>query len=389
LIRRLEKGGDLPRAIDYARRAVAADPLREGAHHELIRLLSAAGQAHAARQQYRELERLLARHLGEAPADATRELVLRIERESGKVHHGAGDGVPKQWADLGREADSGGGRGPGETRRESGEDGEQAIQARLTRTRTVVSSPSHAAEPLPTGTLTFLLVELESTAGTEAAPEVLSSLFRGYGGREVQVTAGRVVMAFGRASEALAAAVAGMQHLLRASYSVSERQMPAMQHATPNTQYEIRNTPRMALDTGEVAPGDPPQHSPAVEHASRLLLAAHPGQILLSEKSAALLRHGLAAGVRLADRGRFYLRTGAAPEHLFQVEGPGDLSREFPPPKAAPVHAGTLPLQLTRFFGREAELARLRGLLLEERRRLVTLTGPGGGGKTRLALDLA
>jgi predicted ATPase/DNA-binding SARP family transcriptional activator len=77
----LEQAGDLPRALGYASRAVAADPLREEAHHELIRLHGAAGQPAAALRQYRELERLLREELGETPSPALRELAGRIERD--------------------------------------------------------------------------------------------------------------------------------------------------------------------------------------------------------------------------------------------------------------------------------------------------------------------
>jgi predicted ATPase len=79
----------------------------------------------------------------------------------------------------------------------------------------------------------------------------------------------------------------------------------------------------------------------------------------------------------------------AVPERLFQAEYPGMPQQEFPPLKTEGGHAGHLPLQFTRFFGREEEIARLRDLLLTDETRLVTLTGAGGTGKTRLALAAA
>ena len=79
----------------------------------------------------------------------------------------------------------------------------------------------------------------------------------------------------------------------------------------------------------------------------------------------------------------------ASPERVFQVNDGTTALRDFPPFRAVPCHASALPLQLTRFFGREREIALLRGLVLGGEARLVTLTGPGGTGKTRLAIEAA
>src|SRR5207247_1801778 len=79
----------------------------------------------------------------------------------------------------------------------------------------------------------------------------------------------------------------------------------------------------------------------------------------------------------------------APTERLFQVEDSRVARRDFPPPGALPATPGHLPLQLTHFVGREEELARLRQRLLSGESRLLTLTGPGGSGKTRLALEAA
>ena len=78
LIRCLEERQEMARALDYARRAVSADPLREEAHRELIRLLIAAGQPEAARRHYQRLEQLLAQELGAAPAAETRHLARQL-----------------------------------------------------------------------------------------------------------------------------------------------------------------------------------------------------------------------------------------------------------------------------------------------------------------------
>jgi predicted ATPase len=346
LIAHREQAGDLPGAIQLAHRMVAADPLREEAHHTLMRLLAAAGEPAAALRQYRELERLLEQELDTAPEAATRalarELATLVERETGRREDTAREGTASH----------------------------------------PVAPPG---TPLPTGTVTFLLTEIDGAAllrerlgdafGTvlEGYHELLRPLFRGHGGHEVLAAGETLQIAFGRASDALAAAVAGQRDLVGHSW-------PAEAGAAQV---------RMALHTGEVEPGEEAQHSPAISDATRLLLAAHGGQILLSERSAALLQGHLPSGVQLADLGLYRLREGGAPERLFQVRDPEISPRAFPPPRALPGPAGNLPLQFTRFFGREAEIARLRELLLLDPTRLLTLTGAGGSGKTRLAQEVA
>src|SRR5262249_40909846 len=121
----------------------------------------------------------------------------------------------------------------------------------------------------------------------------------------------------------------------------------------------------------------------------RVLVAGHGGQILCSEASAVLLRRDLEPGVRLTDLGVYRLRDVALPERLFQVEYLGMGQREFPPLKADAGYASHLPLPFTRFLGREEEASLLGRLLLSPEGRLVTLMGPGGSGKTRLALEVA
>src|SRR5262249_25273374 len=92
-------------------------------------------------------------------------------------------------------------------------------------------------------------------------------------------------------------------------------------------------------------------------------------------------------GVRLADLGLYRLASAAAPERIFQLADRETELGEFPPPNAERGHRSNLPLQSTRFFGREPEIAGLGALL--ERSRLVTLTGSGGSGKPRRALEVA
>lgn len=315
LVRHFGQAGELRRALDHARRAVAADPLREEAQHELIRLLAAAGQAEAARQQYHEFERLLERELAAAPSPEIQRLLVDLDRSSRSTSSAMGVPGLETWTRTGaREAPR-------------GEEVQGLAVGALGMATTASGIPAVSAErPAPTGTVTFLLVDLVDGAGERIAP-ALRSLLRGHGGHECPMAGVFLAAAFGRATDALAAAVAGQRTV---------REHGAL---------------RIALHTGEVPPGDPPQRSPALAHAARLLAAAHPGQILLSSQSAVLLQEELPSGLQLADRGRYRLRDSAEPEVLFELQDAGPGRREFPPPRAAPEHAGHLPLQLTRFSG--------------------------------------
>jgi predicted ATPase/DNA-binding SARP family transcriptional activator len=366
----MDRAGNLPRALQYARRSVSADPLREESQHTLIRLLAAAGQPEGALRQYQDLERLLADELETTPAPETRALV-------------------------------------------------QAIKDRQARTTVAlvlnpppIATPHSSAPVLPlTGTLTFLLIEHEQEEGWTR----LRGLCQEFRGQEIPSASGALAAAFGRASDALAAAVAGQRALADHSSS-GEAGAPRV---------------RMALHTGEAQTGEESQRSPVLEHATWLLLAAHPGQILLTNDTATLLQREPAPGMQLVDLGLYRLQEAASPERLFQAHAPEMPRWEFPPPNALPAHPGHLPLQLTRFFGREAEIARLCSILISppasreaqrtRRRtgedpdpfnseslrdlcvsceaggelaahkacRLLTLTGLGGSGKTRLALEVA
>jgi hypothetical protein len=324
LIRRREQEGDLVGAVAYARRVVAADPVHEEGHSELIRLLAMAGDPAAARRQYQELERLLEQELGETPCPATRALVAAL-------------------------------RGGAEAVRSAPRGGHDA----------------HAVAPssTPTGTFTFLLTDAAPAGG----PERLRRELGRHAGRVVRETEGALLLAFPRASDALAAAVAS--------------QPTASAGVEP---------PRTALHTGEVEIEAGRYQGLALDHVVRLLRAAHPGQILLSEATAVLLRGEVEPGkpsVGIIDLGVYRLWDAPAgvgmPERIFQVSSPERMPREFPPPQAQPFRRGQLPLQLTRLFGRESEIAELRTRLTTGETRLVTLTGPGGSGKTRLALAVA
>ncbi len=345
----LTRNGEGQRAIDAARRATQVDPLREEAHLALIQLLADAGQPAAALRQYREFERMLAQDLEEEPSRSARELVRRIEaqHERGEVNEDR-SARPSPRGEL--------------------------------------TAPVRAAAPpaLPAGTVTFLLTDIEgSTARWEREGEsfrdalsthhtLLRREFQRHAGYEVQEGGDSFLVAFASASDGLACAVAAQRALETQEWADCE---------------PVRV--RMALHSGDVELRDGQYRGLVLHRASRIMSAAHGGQVLCSEATSSLLRRDLETEVQLRDLGVYRLRDVEQPERLFQVEFAGMARREFPSLRAERAHSGNLPLQFTRFFGREKELAELEVLLTDASIRLVTMTGPGGTGKSRLSVEAA
>src|SRR5579864_3417203 len=123
-----------------------------------------------------------------------------------------------------------------------------------------------------------------------------------------------------------------------------------------------------------------------VHRAARICSAGHGGQILLSQTVAGLAAPDLPPGVSLRDLGTHRLKDLRERDHLFQVVHP-DFPSDFPPVKSLDNRPNNLPRQLTSFVGRETEIAEIKRLLADTY--LLTLTGTGGAGKTRLALQVA
>jgi hypothetical protein len=143
---------------------------------------------------------------------------------------------------------------------------------------------------------------------------------------------------------------------------------------------------RMGLLTDEGVLGGEHYLNPPLNRCARLMAAGHGGQALVSGATELLVREDLPAGCALVDLGEHRLRDLARPVRIFQLTGPG-LRAEFPPPRTQEAFAGNLPVQLSSFVGRAGELAGLAAAMA--RSPLVTVTGPGGVGKTRLALHAA
>ena len=143
---------------------------------------------------------------------------------------------------------------------------------------------------------------------------------------------------------------------------------------------------RMALHTGAAEERDGDYFGQPLNRVARILAAAHGGQVLVSLPTEELVRDHLPPGAQLRHLGEHRLRDLARPEHLYQLVAP-DLPSEFAGLRSLESVANNLPVQLTNFIGREREMAEVKRLLGSTR--LLTLTGTGGTGKTRLSLQVA
>jgi predicted ATPase/class 3 adenylate cyclase len=145
---------------------------------------------------------------------------------------------------------------------------------------------------------------------------------------------------------------------------------------------------RVGLHTGEAELRDGDYYGLAVNRCARLRGIGHGGQVLLSEATARLVRDHLPGAASLLDRGQHRLRDLIQPEHVFELTAP-ELPRELPPLASLDTRRHNLPVQPASLLGREREVADVRAVLLRDDVRLVTLTGPGGTGKTRLSVQVA
>lgn len=229
------------------------------------------------------------------------------------------------------------------------------------------------AQQLPSGTVTFLFTDIEGStrrwetdAGAMRAAladhdAVLRSTIEARGGQLFKHTGDGVCAAFASAVDAVRAAIEAQLRL----------DLPV----------------RMGLATGEVEAQGADYFGPTLNRAARVMSAGHGGQILVAASTADLLDEGDSSdAVQLLDLGSRRLRDLSEAIQIFQVEAEG-LRTEFPALKTVDTVPGNLPAQTTSFIGRGAEIEELRERVQESR--LVTLTGVGGVGKTRLALQVA
>jgi predicted ATPase/class 3 adenylate cyclase len=366
-------------AAGYLGRATAVDPLRESAQRGRMEALAAGGNYAAALLTYRELRLRLHRDLNAEPDPETQTLFQQLRAEArAKAVRG------------------------------SGRRGDGAIRPGPSAPAVAQSPPLPVARSLPTGTVTFLLTDIEGSTrhwlddpgsmrlALVRHDELAAAAIEQHDGLLIkQRGEGDSLFAvFARASDAVAAALEFQRALAREAW-------PA----------EIPLQVRVALHTGEAEQREGDYYGLTVNHCARLRAVGHGGQTLLSQTTAALVGDDLPAGASLRELGAHRLKDLQRPEPLFQLVHP-ELPVAFPPLRSLEAFAHNLPVQLTSFIGRKREIGEVKRLLsprdegkgmrdgertgaahpsslIPPPSRLVTLTGAGGCGKTRLALQVA
>jgi predicted ATPase/class 3 adenylate cyclase len=246
----------------------------------------------------------------------------------------------------------------------------------------VSRAPSPIAPNLPSGTVTFLFTDIEgSTRLWEQHPQAMVGALA----RHDQIM-----------RQAIAAEAGVVYKVIGDAFQAAFTTAPAACAAALTAQRALANEAwgavgavpvRMALHTCAAVPEDGDYRTGALNRLGRLLGAVHGEQIVLSRSSADLARETLPPDVTLRDLGERRLRD-LRPEPVYQLVAP-DLPADFPPLKTLDRHPHNLPAQSTVLIGRETAIASVCAVLTRADVRLVTLTGPGGTGKTRLALQAA
>ena len=234
--------------------------------------------------------------------------------------------------------------------------------------------------PPPTGTVTFLFTDIEgSTRLWEEHPKgmrtalalhdrLLRDTIAGGGGYVFATGGDGFAAAFQRAGDALVVAVEAQRDLAAQDWG------------------DVPVRVRMALHTGESEERDGDYFGPALNKTARLMSAGHGSQVLVSQTTLEIVGSDPPRGVTFEDLGEHRLKDLDRPERIFQLHHPALVS-EFAPLLTVEARPSNLPVQLTSFVGRENDVAETLGLLSGAR--ILTLTGVGGSGKTRLALRLA
>jgi predicted ATPase/class 3 adenylate cyclase len=312
---------------------IAAEPFRERLRALLMLALARAGRPVESLRAYDEFRRFLADEVGVVPSPGLQALNDDIVRQ----HPDVG------WAGL------------------------------------PTKGPDTA--DLPSGTVSFLFTDVEDSTRVwgespvvmrHAMPhhdELLRDAVESHDGFIVKNAGDGFRAVFATAHDAVTAAVTAQRGLLADDRNITKI---------------VRV--RMGIHTGEAEVRDGDYSGGAVNRAERLMSVAHGGQIVVSAATEELLHHVLPEKYGFVDLGEHRLRDLARPEHLYQVLHP-QLPRDFPSLQTLDTYPGNLPLQLTSFVGREDEIVQTIDALGHAR--LVTLTGVGGVGKTRLAVQVA
>jgi predicted ATPase/class 3 adenylate cyclase len=230
---------------------------------------------------------------------------------------------------------------------------------------------------LPTGTVTFLFTDIEGSTRLlhelgDAYGDVLAEhrhllrdAFAAHGGVEVDTQGDAFFVAFARATDAVAAAAEAQGALVSTPLRV-----------------------RMGIHTGEPLRTAEGYAGMDLHRGARIAAAGHGGQVLLSQTTRELVEGDLSSEYALIDLGEHVLKDLTRPQRIFQLVAEG-MGRDFPPLSTLAGRPTNLPPQATPLIGRERELAEVAAVLGRTDVRVLTLTGPGGAGKTRIALHAA
>lgn len=231
----------------------------------------------------------------------------------------------------------------------------------------------------PSGVVSFLFTDVEgSTALWDRFPEEMQAALADHDRRVHAAVESHKGYVFTTAGDSFSVAFADVRDALGAALDLQL----SLREFTGGIPLRVR----AGIHTGEATERDDDYFGSAVNRCARLASAGHGGQILISGSSSELLGDDLPEHVELLHLGVHRLRGLVEPERILQVCHP-DLDVEFPKLRTLEGPGDTLPTQLTSFIGRDREIGEVVALLGE--RRLVTLTGPGGAGKTRLCLEVA
>ena len=424
LLSLLEENREFERALRYAHHALSIDPLREETQRDLLRLYIAQGRYDAAHYHYDRFCKSLYKSSGALPSAVTQELMEPFLKKGLKTENNLTQALAGQSTN--------GALAPKPKNNPETENGSLLHYV-------------HTA-PYTGNSITLLLIDNlprqsdDNTAGALHRARI-RNLINQYGGHEFGELYGDALWSvFGAATNALSCALAirqTPQALVQVTQQVTQ-QVPGDESTTGVDCAECR----MALDTSDSglwagddfdkeqngqlrlkgAPANFLQtgiKSAALDRALSLLQAGHAGQTLCSEVTGALLRRALQTGVSLDDLGVYRLHNILTPERVYQVSCGVVQGRSFPPLQASPLHSSELPSSTTAFLGRQHDLKKIEKWLtplpgresqgpvtdqiapdqaasqapvqtpLQAPMRLVTLTGCGGCGKTRLALEAA
>ena len=251
---------------------------------------------------------------------------------------------------------------------------------------------------LPNGTVTFLFTDIEgSTRLWQEQPEAMSiahthhdailrAAIESNHGYVFQIVGDSFSAAFHNAVDGLRAVLAAQRALERMNASREGGRMNEENSSFIPYPSSFSLRVRMGLHTGaaEILPNGKYEGYATIASTQRVMSAAHGGQTLITQTTYDLLQNALPSDVTLRDMGEHRLKDLRASLRLYQVNAP-DLQQDFPAIKSLDTQPNNLPAQLTSFIGREKEIQEIKSAI--DSARLVTLTGSGGTGKTRLSIE--